>query len=675
MLNQKMQLMFEEGDFKTLIQHIDTLESPNLELQIEGLIYKSRMMAMMDEWKAGLNYADQAIDLSRNHQLELFEILSLIAKAYSCDRSHHAMLDSTISQLEITITNIRTSIPDNTMARIRGDLHFLKGWYQFNDGRVESSQQELDKSFAIRRSEENRYGLIEVLLHLSFTHLEATGTPELSLKYGEEGLKFAEELGNKHLLGLAYNWYGSAVAFHKDAHEGLDIIEKGIKIYKQLGKNGEGKLSRIYNNIAVTYRNLEDYDKTLEYQRLYQTLAEKENDLSSLGYAHSNLSVTFVNLNDFDKAIQHRKKSLEIAYQINNKSLISTYHLFLGAIYYLKGDLNLAEKEALLVEQQISELDNFTLLVWARIRLLFIYTLKMQTEKAFVKINEILTSLDNVQDHHVKGWTYINAGINYKTVGDLNQARDSFEKAGEYWDKIPDAGTVDRKFRLSFLLFQKILLMQELGENSKAEEYYNELELVSSDTKSKWIILRARFIEGLILKSKTRGSSKFHAQSIFQEIIESKLIDIQIYSLAMLNLCDLLILEMKITEDPEIILKEILNLVNKMTDMGKTQDIPMLLVMGELIHGKIDLVYNDLESARHSFQRAKNVAEEYNLSNLISKVQIEQDFVDIQLSKWRDQQIADLSLPEKVEKAQIREYLTHAISVKEKMVNSGAISN
>lgn len=667
--------MFNNGDYEALDKYIEITSSKSTEHQIEGLVYRSRMMAMMDRWQEGLDFAEQAIEISGNNKLDLLEIRSLIAKGYSCSPAHHAKLTSTFANLDMLIESSGSTIPGRIMNQINGDIHFLKGWFYFNNGQSEIGWEALEKALAIRRASENKAALCEVLLYYGFTFIEGSVSPERSLEYLEEGVKLAEDLGNRHLLGLAYNWYGAGISVLKDASEGLLFYEKGIAVYKELGEEAEVKLSRIYNNLAIVYKNLEEFDKSLENHKLQLSIVERTDDLAGLGFAHNNLSWTYFLLNNFEKAIFHRKKSLDIAYQINQKSFIPAYHYAMGWLYFTKGDINLAEKEFLLVERLRKELGDVGTLVWAWLSLLSVYTLKMQTDKAFEKIKQILLALADRKAYIQFGFLYLNEGINHRTTGNIGQAKISFQRASEYWTKIPDTGDIHTTYRTSSILFQKILLMHEVDDYNKGRQYFEELKLVTNNSKSPNIILRRKFLEGIILKTSERVSEKFQAQRIFQEIVADKIFDLQIYSLSMLNLCDLLILEMKITTKPEARLKEIILLVGRMTELGKSQDILNLVVMGEFIQGKIELVYNDLEAARVSFEEAKTIAEKHNLNYLISKVQVEQDFVDKEISRWKEMSILDLTLSERVEKAQIHAYLTHAISVKEKMVNSGSITS
>ncbi len=76
---------------------------------------------MIDRWEDGLKLANRAIDLSSDNQREILEIPSLIAKGYSCVRSKHGMLNSTLSQIEIFLENTKISIPKTMFNKIQGE--------------------------------------------------------------------------------------------------------------------------------------------------------------------------------------------------------------------------------------------------------------------------------------------------------------------------------------------------------------------------------------------------------------------------------------------------------------------------------------------------------------------------------------------------------------------------
>ena len=89
---------------------------------------------------------------------------------------------------------------------------------------------------------------------------------------------------------------------------------------------------------------------------------------------------------------------------------------------------------------------------------------------------------------------------------------------------------------------------------------------ILTHTQHKQLVLRTQFADALALKLSSRAKHKLQAQDLFREIIDSEQIDSDIRTLAMLNLCDLLLLEAKITENPD-----------ELHTLGQEQSIPPLL--------------------------------------------------------------------------------------------------
>lgn len=664
--------MFEKGQYNSLTKYINSGDSNDAEFKINGLIYLSRMDSFLENWDEALDFSDKAIEESRAVENNILELMSLMTKAYGCSRAHYSILVPVLTQIDVILEILRHEIADSSLEKIESDLNFIKGRYFVYSGNRQKGLDLLDASIKTKRSQDTLYELIEGLTFAGFARVEIPENEEMrmnSIKYTKEAVELAEKLENKYLLGHTYNWYGAAIAFNQKVSDSIPVYEKAIETLLEHQQSTEGKIGSVYNNISLAYKAMDDIEQALNYQSKYITLAEKRGDLSNLAFAYSNMSWIYLQQNNFEEAKNYRKKSLNVVYKMNNNFYIASNHSDLGFISFLKGELNIAEREYLLAEKLFLENGNPSNQATIQLRLAAVYVLKMETEKAFQAINNGSKILGDIEDYNLRGWLLMYEGLNYRTLNENSSAINSFEKANECYKKIPNTGSVFEIYTHGLLLFNRILVMLEIKEHAKAKELYEEFEKLTANVSALFLIARRHFLKGIMLKYSTRGSAKFQAQTIFQEIIDQDITDIQIYSLSMLNLCDLLILEMKISENPEEIMEDIVSIVGKMTKLGSTQKMPNLEVMGEFMQGKIDLVNGNLETARTRFEQAKTIAEDYQISSLISKVSLEQDSVNREISSWTSQQNEDLSLQERVEKAQIHEYLIHAISVKEKMVN------
>lgn len=95
-------------------------------------------------------------------------------------------------------------------------------------------------------------------------------------------------------------------------------LENELKLYdmlKTLVQFDHPYLATCLNNIGVSYSNLNENEKSLEYHtkayemrlRLYQTL-----DHPDLALSLFNIAVCYTNLNDFEKSLDHHMQAYEI---------------------------------------------------------------------------------------------------------------------------------------------------------------------------------------------------------------------------------------------------------------------------------------------------------------------------------------------------------------------------
>ena len=117
----------------------------------------------------------------------------------------------------------------------------------------------------------------------------------------------------------------------------------------------------------------------------------------------------------------------------------------------------------------------------------------------------------------------------------------------------------------------------------------------------------------------------------------------------MLNFCELLILEIKISETAEDLLQEVTTLSDKFYEVAQNQKSSLLTVMALLLKTKLALVRGKVEKANGLLSDAKKIASEKKLRNLLSKVKIEQETVQSELNKWDELIQRKASIQERIE--------------------------
>lgn len=195
---------------------------------------------------------------------------------------------------------------------------------------------------------------------------------------------------------------------------------------------------------------------------------------------------------------------------------------------------------------------------------------------------------------------------------------------------------------------------------------------IHRQSTNKYVDLRTRFAKATVSRMGKRGLEKLQAQQFFKEIIEEEILQHEITVLSMLNLCKLLISELKISEDEEVVLQEINKLSNRLFDIAHRQNSSWLIAMSLMLQAKLVMVEGDLEEASSLLEKAHTLANEKKLGNLLTKVEHEQAVLQEELEKWEELSRRNASIRERVEQARLDDYLIGAMKLQETWVQPSA---
>jgi len=219
---------------------------------------------------------------------------------------------------------------------------------------------------------------------------------EQALKFGNEALELAIQLGFKKGIAQSYNDMGIIFINQGSYNKAIEFFNKSMEIrivlqdsagvaslYNKIGivyqKKGNLKKAlenqiealKIYekfksdlwigyclNNIAIVHQNLGNLDKSLEYHQRALEYRVKMQDEYGEGGSYGNIANVFVKLQDTIKAIEYYNKALNIFRRIDNSESISAMLSNLGNIYIAKGEEQIALellKESLLIRERLGD--------------------------------------------------------------------------------------------------------------------------------------------------------------------------------------------------------------------------------------------------------------------------------------------------------------------------------
>ena len=191
-----------------------------------------------------------------------------------------------------------------------------------------------------------------------------------------------------------------------------------------------------------------------------------------------------------------------------------------------------------------------------------------------------------------------------------------------------------------------------INQYPEAKGYFQELKEILVNDDNNMLQQLVMLAEAFILKLENRSRSRVKAEDLLLEIISSDMIDFEIYLDAMLNLCELLVIELKITSSQEV-LTELKDLLSKINKIAHYQQSYWLLAEVYWIQSHLDLLEWDIDSAQRSLTQAQIIAEEKGFDNLAMRISQDYDNIFSQIEIWEQLREKDAPLVERLEATKI----------------------
>jgi tetratricopeptide (TPR) repeat protein len=363
------------------------------------------------------------------------------------------------------------------------------------------------------------------------------------------------------------------------------------------------------NNIGIIYVRKGELDTALEYYQKSLRIFEEIGNRQDIAYALNNIGNIYSSKGDFDTALEYYQKSVQIFEEVGNKRDIAYALNNIGVIYYSKGKLDTA---------------------------LEYYQKSLLIKEGIGKKQDIAGSFNNI-------------GNIYKVKGELDNALDYYQKSLQIREGIGNP------LELSQSLFSIIDLML-IKDQKLAKHYLTQLQQSAKENDNKVISQRSRLAEALILKSSNRGRLIAKAQDILEIIVKEEIVKFTITRDAMLNLCEILLIEYKNFEEDEI-LDEAFDLLDQLYAKAQEQSSFSLSIESLILKARIKIIHGEFDQATKFLEQARLFAEERGITGLIPKIEHEKKRMVDNIGTWTEMLEKTRSAGERLEQMQIVEYL------------------
>ncbi len=220
---------------------------------------------------------------------------------------------------------------------------------------------------------------------------------------------------------------------------------------------------------------------------------------------------------------------------------------------------------------------------------------------------------------------------------------------------------VNHNLTLAVALSTLIEINASKGNIKEAKVYLECLREHSEKFDSKWNKTCYYSVKALVLKSSLRARDRIKSEDLFKKLALDTSVAGEMRIDAIIQLCDLNLIELRITKDLDII-NEIHPYIQELLSIAESQHSYLYLAETHLLQAKLSLLTLDIKGAKRFLTQAENIADSYGLKLLAMKISYEHDELLRQTKMWENLKISEVSLSERLELTGLNEQMDYMMN-------------
>ena len=369
--------------------------------------------------------------------------------------------------------------------------------------------------------------------------------------------------------------------------QALEHYRQSLTLYEEIGSTQD--VAAVLNVIGIVFNQKGDFNHALEYYQRSLVLKEGIGNELDVAKALNNIGTVYYDQGDLDAALEHYQRSLALREELGNKQDVAHSFNNIGEVYFRRGNL----------------------------------------DDALEYFQRSLMLLEEIGNKH---------GISHllKNIGEVYFRRNSPNRALEYYDQsLALRVELGNKREMSETLFH--MISAALGSNllDEARQHLKRLQQINNQEDIKIIGQRYRVAEALVLKMSIRSRDRAKAELLLNQVVEEEIVAHELTVIALLGLCDLLLVDLQISGDTEI-LESLHEFLNRLLQIVADQNSFWLMAEAHVLHSKLALLNLDVMEARRLLTEAQRIADERGLGQLAIKISNEHDALLDELNAWDD---------------------------------------
>jgi tetratricopeptide (TPR) repeat protein len=423
--------------------------------------------------------------------------------------------------------------------------------------------------------------------------------------------------------------------------------------------------AKVLNLMSEAYFQAGELDKSKE-------LAEKSLIISRKWYigneeTHSlrRIGEYYFSIGELDLALDFLKQGIKIIEKLESPWYESYLRLSLGIAYLRQGNFQSSQNELDKSVKLAQEVGDGHLVARGVLHIGDIHLKKGDIKKTIDKFQEAFRIFRQKKDPNCSIDTNLRLGKAYVYLGELDLALGEFQNSflhrrWNWTDNQPSDDVPINAYAYPETVYQLILVTLEFDFLELALEYFEKLKDFNDKKPNDLVKYRLELAEALILKRDKRIKQKIKAQDMLESLISRKVVDQELTITAILNYCDMLISELKISGEKEV-LKEIQELIIQLLTISKKQGSVPLQIETLCLQANVALISSEAKEAKQILDQAKNFAKEANLPIYLEKVQIQQSKLILEMDKWKSLISRNASIQELLETTDLKNFITSAL--------------
>ncbi|MHA1200106.1 MAG: tetratricopeptide repeat protein [Candidatus Heimdallarchaeaceae archaeon] len=654
-INQNIRL----GDRSSALKRIENfLESKTLSKQsrLNYQILKAKALTKSDKYFQSMNVLDEIEESTSKIGTDLQKLdfyLSKIENLYVFGKTTLGM--SLVEEAESLIQKISDDKSHNVTHR-RIDLLIIKSCMISNIyGYIDKLHEVLELCLKLCEESDYEYGKALTLERMSGSFSEM-GKREEAAECAERAHEIWKQLENK--AGIAYSTFLKGLFLSAtDSDSALNLLKQSIELNKEIDANLT--ISKIHNSLAILLFQKDEGEEALQHLETSINIKRKIGDKHGLILLLYNIGQLYISTMENEKALAFLHEGLALTKELDYQRPYYLIQFALNSLYIRRGELNRAlrflEEAVLFYEEKNMKED----VAWTREKLADILVMKGNLDAA-------LQNYIQSQEFYEKENRTANVCDVLNNIAEIHQLRGEYDLALKYYQRGEElAIKSENYFILAKLTYNLTLYHLDMNQKGDSKRYLETLMSLNEKFKSKKIEILFNLANALVIINDNETQSRHEAKELLKNILKEENVEHKLTSTAILNLCRLLIAELRETENLDL-MNELKSYVEMMHKEGSAELAYPLLVQSIWLQANVALVELDTEKAIRLLKSAQVMAEAKEFHNLARRISNNHDILLGQLEQW---ETFTMKLPNIAERME----LTHIESVLNDMIKGKGI--